>query len=117
VQQLKRVFINIIENSVKYMDKIKGEINITINQDDNSAIIEINDNGEGISREALPYVFDRFYRADPSRNISAGGSGLGLSIAKKIIQQHSGIISANSVEGEGTNIMFTLKKYKSGDLK
>lgn len=116
VQQLKRVFINVIENAVKYMDKIKGEITITINQDESSAIIEINDNGEGIPREALPHVFDRFYRADPARNIAAGGSGLGLSIAKKIIQQHGGIISANSVEGEGTNIMFTLKKYRSGDL-
>lgn len=116
VQQLKRVFINIIENAVKYMDKEIGEINIMIMQDESSVIIEIKDNGQGIPNEALPYIFDRFYRADPARNISTGGSGLGLSIAKKIIEQHGGYIRAHSVEGEGTSMVFTLKKYRSGDI-
>lgn len=117
VQQLKRVFINVIENAVKYMDKESGEINIIIKQDEYSVIIEINDNGQGIPKEALPHIFDRFYRADPARNIATGGSGLGLSIAKKIIEEHGGVISANSVEGEGTNMVFTLKKYRSGDIE
>jgi signal transduction histidine kinase len=117
VQQLKRVFINIIENAVKYMDKENGKINIIIKQDESSVIIEVCDNGQGIPSEALPHIFDRFYRADPARNISTGGSGLGLSIAKKIIEEHGGVISANSIEGEGTNMVFTLKKYGSGDLK
>lgn len=117
VQQLKRVFINVIENAVKYMDKVNGEINIMIKQDESSVIIEIKDNGQGIPSDALPHIFDRFYRADPARNISTGGSGLGLSIAKKIIEQHGGFIRAHSVEGEGTSMVFTLKKYKSGDLK
>jgi len=117
VQQLKRVFINVIENAVKYMDKVNGEINIMIKQDESSVIIEIKDNGQGIPSDALPYIFERFYRADPARNISNGGSGLGLSIAKKIIEQHGGFIRAHSVEGEGTSMVFTLKKYKSGDLK
>ncbi|MBU3143587.1 HAMP domain-containing sensor histidine kinase [Clostridium sp. CF012] len=116
VQQLKRVFINVIENAVKYMDKAIGEINIMIEQDESSVIIEIKDNGQGIPKDALPYIFDRFYRADPARNISTGGSGLGLSIAKKIIEQHGGYIRAHSVEGEGTSMVFTLKKYRSGDI-
>lgn len=116
VQQLKRVFINIIENAVKYMDKVNGEINIIIKQDESIVIIEIKDNGQGIPEDALPYIFDRFYRADPARNISTGGSGLGLSIAKKIIEQHGGNIKAHSIEGEGTSMVFTLKKYKSGDV-
>lgn len=116
VQQLKRVFINIIENTVKYMDKTKGEINIIVKQDDSSAIIEITDNGQGIPSADLPYIFDRFYRADPARNIATGGSGLGLSIAKKIIEEHGGYIKVSSVEGEGTSMVFTLKKHKSGDV-
>lgn len=116
VQQLKRVFINIIENAVKYMDKVNGAITIIIEQDESSVIIEVKDNGQGISSEALPYIFDRFYRADPARNIATGGSGLGLSIAKKIIEEHGGYIRANSVEGEGTSMVFTLKKHKSGDI-
>jgi len=117
VQQLKRVFINIIENAAKYMDKENGKINIIIKQDENCVIIQVSDNGQGIPSEALPHIFDRFYRADPARNISTGGSGLGLSIAKKIIEEHGGVISANSIEGEGTNMVFTLKKFISGDLK
>jgi len=116
VQQLKRVFINIIENAVKYMDKEKGEINIMIEQDERSVIIEVKDNGQGIPSSALPYIFDRFYRADQARNIATGGSGLGLSIAKKIIEEHGGYIRANSVEDEGTSMVFTLKKHKSGDI-
>ena len=116
VQQLKRVFINIIENAVKYMDKVNGEIVIMIKRAESSVVIEINDNGQGIPVDALPYIFDRFYRADPARNISTGGSGLGLSIAKKIIEQHGGYIKANSVEGEGTSMVFSLKEYKSGDI-
>lgn len=116
VQQLKRVFINIIENAVKYMDKVNGEIVIMIKRAESSVVIEINDNGQGIPVDALPYIFDRFYRADPARNISTGGSGLGLSIAKKIIEQHGGYIKAHSVEGEGTSMVFSLKEYKSGDI-
>lgn len=72
--------------------------------------VEIKDNGQGISEEALPHVFDRFYRADESRHSSTGGSGLGLAIARKIINDHGGRIWASSKEGEGTSIFFTLCK-------
>lgn len=74
--------------------------------------VEIWDNGQGISEEALPHIFDRFYRADESRHSSTGGSGLGLAIARKIINDHGGRIWATSKEGEGTHIFFTLCKEK-----
>ena len=111
-EQIKRVINNIISNSIKYQDKPKGHIEIILREDLEYINIEISDNGRGISSESLPYIFDRFYRADASRNTSKGGSGIGLSIVKKIIEDHGGRIGANSVEGEGTTIYFSLKKYK-----
>lgn len=73
-------------------------------------LVEIRDNGSGISPEALPHIFDRLYRADASRHSSTGGSGLGLAIAKKIIEEHGGQIWSQSEEGQGTSIFFTLCK-------
>ena len=72
--------------------------------------IEIRDNGSGIAEEALPHIFERFYRADASRHSSTGGSGLGLAIAAKIIQDQGGRIWAESRVGKGTSIFFTLPK-------
>ncbi|SCY32374.1 sensor histidine kinase [Alkaliphilus peptidifermentans] len=115
VMQLKRVIVNVIENAVKFMDKSEGIINFIVNQKDDYILFEIRDNGQGISKDKLPYIFDRFYRADPSRNSLIGGSGLGLAIAKKIIEEHSGEMWAESIEGLGTSIFFTIKISKSGD--
>lgn len=111
-QQLRRVIGNIISNSIKYMDKPKGFIDIVLREDDNLIFVEIIDNGRGISSEALPHIFDRFYRADTSRNTSQGGSGIGLSIVKKIIEDHGGQANAASYDGKGTTIYFTLRKLK-----
>lgn len=108
-EQLKRVINNIIGNSAKYIGR-KGIINVRINDADNEVQIEIEDNGKGISKKDLPYIFDRFYRTDTSRNSSQGGSGLGLAISKKIIEDHGGRIWASSKEEVGTTIYFTLKK-------
>lgn len=108
-EQLKRVVNNIIGNSVKYINK-KGIINVRINDDGEDVRIEIEDNGKGIAAKDLPYIFDRFYRTDYSRNSSQGGSGLGLAIVKKIIEDHGGRIWATSKEDVGTTILFTLKK-------
>ena len=110
-EQLKRVINNIINNSVKYMDKPKGEINIRILDEVDSIRVEIEDNGKGISQKDLPNIFDRFYRTDASRNSGTGGSGIGLSIVKKIIQDHGGYIWATSKEGEGTCMHFVIRKY------
>lgn len=110
-EQLKRVINNIISNSVKYMDKSQAEINIRILDEVDSIRVEIEDNGKGISPKDLPNIFDRFYRTDASRNSGTGGSGIGLSIVKKIIQDHGGYIWATSKEGEGTCMHFVIRKY------
>lgn len=112
-EQLKRVINNIVGNSVKYMESGRhGHIGIFIKDEPEFVQIEIQDNGKGIAKKELPHIFERCYRTDASRNSSKGGSGLGLSIAKKIIEEHGGKIWANSVEGEGTTMSFVLRKYK-----
>lgn len=113
-EQLKRVINNIIGNSVKYIEG-KGIINVRIKDADNEVQIEIEDSGKGILKKDLPYIFDRFYRTDASRNSSQGGSGLGLAISKKIIEDHGGRIWAGSKEKVGTTIYFTLKKSNIPD--
>lgn len=111
-EQLKRVVNNIIGNSVKYLDKKKGLINIRIRDGIEHVQIEIEDNGSGIAKSEMPYIFDRFYRTDTSRNSSKGGTGLGLAISKKIIEDHGGKIWASGKESVGTSIYFTLTKCK-----
>ena len=111
-EQMKRVINNIISNSVKYLDKKKGIINIRIKDVGDFIQIEIEDNGKGIAAKDLPNIFDRFYRTDSSRNSSQGGSGIGLSIVRKIIEDHGGRIWATSKEGIGTEIHFVLRKYQ-----
>ena len=108
-EQMKRVINNIIGNSLKYMDKKKGIINIRILDVGDFVQVEIEDNGNGIGPRELPYIFDRFYRTDSSRNSAKGGSGIGLSIVKKIVEDHGGRIWATSKEGIGTEIHFVLR--------
>ena len=110
-EQLKKVINNIIGNSIKYLDRKDGEIDVRILDEVDAIRVEIEDNGKGISARDLPYVFERFYRTDASRNSSKGGSGIGLSIVKKIIEDHGGYIWATSKEGEGTCMHFVLRKY------
>lgn len=111
-EQLRRVISNIIGNSCKYLDKKKGLINIRIKDVGDFIQVEIEDNGRGIAPRDLPYIFDRFYRADSSRNSATGGSGIGLSIVKKIIEDHGGKIWATSKESIGTVMYFVLRKYQ-----
>ncbi|MBO7334412.1 MAG: HAMP domain-containing histidine kinase [Lachnospiraceae bacterium] len=116
-EQLKRVINNIISNSVKYMDKEKekGIIDIRILDEADAIKVEIEDNGRGIAAKDLPNIFERFYRTDSSRNSSKGGSGIGLSIVKKIVEDHGGYIFATSKEGEGTCMHFILRKYEEAN--
>lgn len=111
-EQIRRVIHNIISNAIKYMDKPKGIIQIRIKDVGDFIQIEIEDNGKGIAAKDLPNIFDRFYRTDSSRNSSQGGSGIGLSIVRKIIEDHGGRIWATSKEGIGTEIHFVLRKYQ-----
>lgn len=109
-EQMKRVINNIVGNSVKYMDKSRGRINIRVKDVGDFVQVEIEDNGKGIGGKELPYIFDRFYRTDASRNSSMGGSGIGLSIVRKIVEDHGGKIWATSKLGEGTTMYFVLRK-------
>ncbi len=110
-EQLKRVINNIVGNSVKYLEKENGIIDIRILDEVDSIRVEIEDNGKGIAAKDLPNIFERFYRTDASRNSSKGGSGIGLSIVKKIIEDHGGYIWATSKENEGTCMHFVIRKY------
>ncbi len=111
-EQLKRVINNIVGNSVKYMDKDKGIIDIRILDEVDSIRVEIEDNGKGIAQKDLSNIFDRFFRTDASRNSAKGGSGIGLSIVKKIIEDHGGYIWATSKENEGACLHFVIRKYR-----
>lgn len=110
-EQLKKVINNIVGNSIKYIDKEKGEIDIRLLDEVDSIRVEIEDNGKGIAAKDLPNIFERFYRTDASRNSSKGGSGIGLSIVKKIIEDHGGYVWATSKVGEGTCMHFVIRKY------
>jgi signal transduction histidine kinase len=111
-EQMKKVINNIIGNSIKYIDKPKGVIDIRLFEDVDSIQVEIEDNGKGIAAKDLGNIFERFFRTDASRNSAQGGSGIGLSIVKKIIEDHGGYIWATSKEGEGTCMHFVIRKYK-----
>lgn len=111
-EQLKRVINNIISNSLKYMNKPRGVINIRLRDVGDFIQIEIEDNGKGIAQKDLANIFDRFYRTDASRNSSKGGSGIGLSIVKKIMEDHGGQVWATSKEGTGTTMYLALRKYQ-----
>lgn len=112
-EKFRRVVLNIIGNSRKYMDKTPGIIDILLRETTSCIIIEIRDNGAGISQKDLPHIFDRFYRADSAREVMSG-SGLGLAIAKQIIEGMEGKIWARSNIGEGTSILISLKKFENG---
>lgn len=112
-EQLKRIVNNIVGNSVKYLgrDDGTGQIDIRILDEVDAIRIEIEDNGIGIAPRDIPNIFDRFYRTDSSRNSRQGGSGIGLSIVKKIVEDHGGYIWATSQEGEGTCMHMVFRKY------
>jgi two-component system phosphate regulon sensor histidine kinase PhoR len=109
-EKIRQVLANIVLNSIKY-GKSEGLIEAGIyNVDGQNMLIEISDNGEGIAEEHLPRIFERFYRTDSSRSRREGGSGLGLSICKHIIEAHQQSIHVRSKLQVGTTFGFTLKK-------
>ena len=111
-EQIRRVIHNIVSNAIKYMEKPRGIIQLRVKDVGDFIQVEIEDNGKGISDKDLPYIFDRFYRTDVSRNSSKGGSGIGLSIVKKIMEDHGGKVWATSRLGIGTIMYFVLRKYQ-----
>ena len=109
-EQIKRALNNIVSNAVKYMDKEEPEIHFRVTETSDAINIQISDNGRGIDEKDLPHIFERFYRSDVSRNTKLGGSGIGLSIVKKVIENHEGSVVAMSKPGVGTEVSIELKK-------
>lgn len=109
-EQIKRALNNIVSNAVKYMDKEEPEIHFRVRETIVGIDIQISDNGRGIDEKDLPHIFERFYRSDVSRNTKLGGSGIGLSIVKKVIENHEGSVVAMSKPGVGTEVSIELKK-------
>ena len=113
-EQLERVIHNIVGNSVKYQGNEPLRIQLRMKDVGDFVQIELEDNGMGIAAKDLPYIFDRMFRADASRNSKTGGSGIGLSIVKKIVEDHGGNIWATSKEHMGTCMYFVIRKYQEG---
>ncbi len=109
-KRIYQVFINLLNNSIKYCyEKCAIEISYTLLND--KVIVEFSDNGPGISKEHLIRIFERFYRVEESRSRNSGGSGLGLSIVKSILDAHNESINVTSKVGEGTRFTFTLERW------
>ncbi|MGN0240196.1 MAG: ATP-binding protein [Candidatus Weimeria sp.] len=109
--QVKRVLHNLVSNALKYCrEDVKLSVSVRVLDAGNFIQVEFEDNGKGISPEDVPHVFERLFRADKSRNTGIRGSGIGLSIAKKIIEDHGGQIWVTSRVNEGSTFYFLLKK-------
>jgi len=112
LERIEQVLINLIVNSIKY-GKTNGSTTVGIaSYSEHKFIIKVSDDGEGIKQEHLPRLFERFYRVDQSRSREQGGSGLGLSIVKHIIEAHNETILLKSTYGEGSEFSFTMEKAK-----
>ena len=107
--KIKQVLVNLIENAVKYSFK-GGKVKISFFDMDKNHLVEVTDEGPGISANDLPRIFERFYRTDKARSRDKGGTGLGLSIVKHIIEAHNQTINVRSTLGVGTTFAFTVKK-------
>jgi two-component system, OmpR family, phosphate regulon sensor histidine kinase PhoR len=110
-ERIRQVLTNLIVNSIKY-GKESGTTETRLYDMEDSLLVEISDNGIGIEKEHLPRLFERFYRVDKSRSRDSGGSGLGLSIVKHIIEAHNQTINVRSTPGVGSTFFFTLKLVK-----
>ncbi|MBV8061745.1 MAG: HAMP domain-containing protein [Alphaproteobacteria bacterium] len=105
--RMKQVIVNLIDNAIKYTQD-GGEIHIQVAARHGRALLRVKDNGMGIAADALPHIFERFYRADKVRTRSTQGTGLGLAIVKSICQAHAGQVYADSTEGGGTTMTVEL---------
>ncbi|MBL7827565.1 MAG: sensor histidine kinase [Saprospiraceae bacterium] len=108
-ESIRQVLINLVHNSIKYGLE-GGATKISFYDGESFVLVEVSDNGLGISDEHLNHVFDRFYRVDKSRSREAGGTGLGLSIVKHIIEAHKQTVNVRSAAGQGSTFGFTLEK-------
>ncbi len=104
IDYLKRIFVNIISNAIKYTNE-NGSVSVSLEQIKDKIKIIVKDTGIGIPKEDLKYIFERFYRSDLSRNRHTGGTGIGLTITKALVEAHGGTIKIDSEVGKGTNVI------------
>ena len=116
MRRIAQVMDNIIQNASRYVGS-NGQIRVSAVREKEELIVAIRDNGIGINKEDLPYIFDLFYRGEKSRSRNFGGSGLGLAICKSIIEDHGGRIWAESSPGQGTTIFFSLPIVEHNGLE
>ncbi len=107
IRQIKTVLTNIINNAIKYSGEIARPVEIEEKREDETLVIKIRDQGPGIPKEDLPFIFEPFFRVDKSRSKKTGGYGLGLSLCKKIMEAHKGDISIESEVGKGTTVILS----------
>jgi two-component system phosphate regulon sensor histidine kinase PhoR len=107
--KIEQVLMNLVSNSLRYGNE-GGQTQVRCYDMEEQVLIEVADDGIGMSEEHLPRIFERFYRVDKSRARNAGGSGLGLAIVKHIIEAHDQSISVRSTQGKGSTFSFTLRK-------
>jgi heavy metal sensor kinase len=105
--RLQQVIVNLVANAIKYTQE-GGEVEVKVRADRGTAVLEVSDNGVGISAHALGHVFERFYRADKARSRNSGGAGLGLAIVKAICTAHGAEINVSSEEGQGSRFTVEL---------
>jgi heavy metal sensor kinase len=105
--RLQQVVVNLVANAIKYTPEA-GEVSVTVDRNDRTAVLEVSDNGMGIPARSLPHVFERFYRADKARSRNSGGAGLGLAIVKAICTAHGAAIKVSSTEGQGSRFTVEL---------
>jgi two-component system phosphate regulon sensor histidine kinase PhoR len=110
-KQIYQTLINLVSNSINY-GKEGGLTRVSFMDMGENILVEVNDDGIGISEENIPRLFERFFRVDKSRSREHGGTGLGLAIVKHIVEAHQQTINVRSKPNEGTSFVFTLAKHK-----
>ena len=110
--RLHQVLLNLVSNGIRHGGE-DAVVTLTLRDDEEHVLIDVSDDGKGISPDDASHIFERFYRADSSRTRDTGGSGLGLAIVKSLVEQHGGSISVESELGRGS--VFTVRLPKAAD--
>jgi two-component system phosphate regulon sensor histidine kinase PhoR len=106
---LEQAVVNLVDNAVKYSAE-GSEVVVSLTESDDEIVVSVRDEGQGVAREHLPRLFERFYRVDKARSRDLGGTGLGLAIVKHIAQIHGGRVSVDSVLGRGSTFRIHLPR-------
>ena len=107
---LYQIIFNLMENGIKY-NTPGGKLTVRLRREEDNAILQVSDTGMGIPEDAIAHIFERFYRVDKARSRATGGSGLGLSIVRTIVQRNRGEIQVSSILGQGTTFTVTFPAF------